>query len=148
MYGFKDPEVIAREAGVTLWRANDTMLIQVVGQFDDAGSDLWRSLATQDFVRQQYPRFIAVDFSRSDPHNSMAARYRSAAFVRETMKRIEYGVVLSGASAGPTVVVRAVLRALGLPNLELMTSEPDFTDAIASMRRGARPKRYGSSATS
>ena len=141
MYGFGDTDVVGRALNTLIWRRDSTMLIQVIGLLDDAVSEGWRGLATADFERQGYPRFIAVDFAHSDPQNSMMTRYRSASFVRETMKRVEYAAVLSGSSAGPTVVIRAVLRTLGLPNLVMLSDADEFTQSVASMLRGVRPTR-------
>jgi anti-anti-sigma regulatory factor len=139
MYGFSEPHITAQTNHVTLWRADNVLCVRIEGVLDDAASDRWRTMVSDSIAKQGAPRFIAVDFSQCDPQNSMAARYRSAAFARETMKRIEHGVVLTGGTAGPTVVVRAVLRAIGLPNLDLHTDARAFADAIGTMRKGTKP---------
>lgn len=146
MYGFTDEHLVARAPNVEIWRAEKVILVRIHGVLDDAGSDRWRAMVTDEVAKRGTPRFIALDFSRCDPQNSMAARYRSAAFARDMMKRIEHGLVLTGGTAGPTVVVRAVLRALGLPNLDLLVDAEELAQGIAAMRRGFRPRRVSSRA--
>ena len=141
MYGFTDEHLVARVPHVNVWRADDVIGVQAHGVLDDATSDRWRAIVDDDIARKGLPRFIVIDFSQCDPQNSMAARYRTASFAREKMKKIEHCLILTGGTAGPTVVVRAVLRALGLPNLEMTVDPAEFDVTLRAMRRGENPRR-------
>ena len=64
MYGFTDEHLVARAPNVNLWRADDVLCVHVHGDLDDAASDRWRAIVTDDIAKEGPPRFIAVDFSR------------------------------------------------------------------------------------
>lgn len=139
MHGFEAKDLVDTGAGFTIQRRDHLIGIDVEGVVDDAVSDAWRAALAAEMARRGHPRFLAIDFSRCDPQNSMSTRYRTAAFARENMKIIDWCVLLTGSSPGPLVVVRAVLRTLGLPNLQMTTDSKYFEKAIERMIRGQRP---------
>jgi hypothetical protein len=139
MHGFEAKDLVDTGAGFTLQRRDHLIGIDVEGVVDDAISDAWRAALAAEIRRRGHPKFLAIDFSRCDPQNSMSARFRTAAFAREHMRTIDWAVLLTGNSPGPLVVVRAVLRTLGLPNLQMTTDAAYFRIGIDRMLRGQRP---------
>ncbi len=139
MQGFTKREVVQETEAFTVWRSGTLVAVELRGLLDDAVSEGWRAGVLLAIERGGQPRFIAVDFSRSDPQNSMASRFRSMAFAREQAQRAEDVVVFTGERSGPRVVVRAVLRAMGLANVHMAASEEAYATAVERMREGKRP---------
>lgn len=139
MYGFDETHLIVRTPPYTLWRRPALVGLELRGLLDDAASDGWRRAVGDEFKRAGYPRFYAMDARTVRAESSIAARYRSAVFVRESLQALEWAVVYV-ASAQALVVVRAVLRLAGLGNCTLVGTEPEFDRAIDEMRAGRAPK--------
>lgn len=138
MYGFDDTHVILSKKQYTLWRRPLVVGLELRGVLSDAVSDAWRADVADEFARGGYPRFYAMDARSVEPESTMAARYRTAVFVKESLQKLEWAVVHI-ASAKSLVVVRTVLRVVGLGNCSLVEAESDFHAAIDEMRNGRRP---------
>jgi len=107
---------------------------------------VWRAGLLAHIERSGYPRFAALDSAASDPHNSLRSRLGTAAFARSLARRIEWGAVLTGPGPGPLVVVRTVMRVVGMPNIYLFQSPAEFGQALASCLAGRRPLKWADTA--
>lgn len=136
MYGFGDAERVARGEHYTIWRAPSVLFIHVSGEIDDARSAGWQRALQAEYDRGGYPRFAAMDATGVDPSNSMQSRFRTAQWVRTSFANIEQGAVLVGVRPGPLVVVRAVLRIVGLEKIALFTDRAELQRAIDDFRAG------------
>jgi hypothetical protein len=145
MHGFEPADVVEQSAQYTIWRQPLLAGIKVLGRVDDRLSDRWREAVLAEFDKRGWPRYFALDSSDSDPVNSIASRLRTAAFVRDGARRVQWTGVLTTAKAGPLVVVRTVLRVVGVSNVALFTAPVEFRRALDEARVGIRP-RLGESA--
>lgn len=139
MDGFTDADVKARTPLYTIWRQPQLMGMTVAGVVDDTTSLQWREGLAAEFARGGHPRFFAMDVSGVDPQNSMSGRFRTAAFVREHLKKLEFAALCLAGAPGPLVVVRATLRVVGMRNIMLCNERRRFNLALEMMRRGHRP---------
>ena len=133
MHGFETTDVVDKSDFYTIWRQPLLAGIKVIGVVDDRQSDRWRDALLSEFGKRGWPRYFALDSSDSDPQNSIACRLRTAAFVRDGARRVQWTGVLTTAKAGPLVVVRTVLRVVGVPNVAIFTAptESRFSSRIA-----------------
>lgn len=138
MYGFSESDRVLKKPQYTIWRQPLVVAVELRGELADAMSDEWRTAVSTEFERGGYPRFYAMDARTVEPDSTMAARYRSAVFVKRSLEKLEWAVVLiSGARL--LVVVRTVLRLGGMGNCSLVESETEFNAAIDHMKNGRRP---------
>lgn len=114
------------------------LLVQVTGVIDDAKSARWRGEVDRHIAERGLPRMCAFDFSVCEPQNSMAARYRTAAWGRALAQQIEWASLFTGGAAGPSVVVRTALRLIGLSHVILRVDENEFQEDVLAMSRGER----------
>src|SRR5687768_16473864 len=101
MHGFEAADIVEKTASYTIWRQPLLAGIKVLGVVDDRLSDRWREALLSEFGRRGWPRYFALDSSDSDPQNSLACRLRTAAFVRDGARRVQWTGVLTTAKAGP-----------------------------------------------
>ena len=139
MDGFTDADVVTRTPRYTIWRQHHLMGMLVDGVVDDAASVAWRTALADAFATHGHPRFFAMDVSGVDPQNSMAGRFKTAGFVREHLKKLEFAVLCTAGASGPLVVVRATLRVAGMRNIMLCNDRRRFAMALEMMRRGHAP---------
>lgn len=146
MHGFEQRLLVKRGAFWSLYRDGATTFMLVEGEIDDTRSAEWQQAAQAHFDAHGYPRFHTMDVSGVNPVNSMSGRARTASFIRRSLERLEYSVVLTTMSAGPLVVCRAILRVVGMPNIQLLSDERAFEATLRDMRAGRNPYAHVASA--
>lgn len=138
MHGFLSSELRREASHFRLWRHGPLLALELFGPVDDEGSERWRREVLEECERHGWPRFVAVDLRRLDPQNTMLGRFRTASTGRVFLSRVEWLYALTGASPGPLIVVRTVLRVIGATNVSFLSAEEDFRKVLAETREGRR----------
>ncbi|MEW5855699.1 MAG: hypothetical protein AB2A00_43390 [Myxococcota bacterium] len=136
MHGFNDHDVVGTAQQFTIWRQGDLVAMEVHGLVDDKVSDAWRAALGAEFRRQGHPRFYAMDVSLSQPRYSVPAHFRTAAFVRETLKHVEHAVVRVPRAGTAALVAESVLTVVGMGNIRLVSDVLEFQGMVDLMRLG------------
>jgi hypothetical protein len=136
IHGFDPSQIVAASEYYTIWRAGSAVAMEVRGPVDDARSDGWRAALAHEFARAGHPRFYAMDVSACDATLSAAAAWRTIRFVSSTLRRIEAAALYSRGTDNTVLLVRAMLRAVGMPNIALCVDRAMFHGCIDRMHAG------------
>lgn len=109
------------------------VVVQLRGEIGDAESDAWRSAAQADFDAHGTPAFGFVDVRDVTPTSTLAARMRSAAFLRRCAQSMTcIAIVVSEKSS---FTIKTVLRVAGMGNVHFVESD-DADAVLAKLRDG------------
>jgi hypothetical protein len=120
-----------------LQRNAHVIAVQLEGEIVDEVSEGWRAMCQQSFDELGYPPFGYVDATGARVAQSLGVRMRSAAFMRKSAERMTR-VALVSADAHVGFVIRAIMRAAGVGNVQLVDAQAGAA-ALADMREGRDP---------
>jgi len=139
MYGLEQGDIIARGEGYTLYRRGTCMGMHAPGKITDSVSVSWKRAMGESFTRNGYPRFVWLDMKGCEPDNTMGERFRTASFIRESLRQIEWCAIHTGKTTGVVIVLRTMLRIIGLSHFVLYDDEAEWRAAVDAMKAGRRP---------
>lgn len=139
MYGFAPTDAVATGNGFTIYHREHCLGMRLQGSITDAVSAGWKKAMGEHFAMHGYPRFLWIDVQGCEPDNTMGERFRTVNFARKSLAQIEWCALHTGTTAGAVVVLRTMLRMIGLGHFALYTEEERWKQAIDLMQKGQCP---------
>lgn len=123
---FDGLRLVADTERYRIGRSATLIVVVLRGEIDDVTSDAWRDVVQRDFDANGAPQFGYVDTRDAIPTSSLAARMRSAAFLRRCAQRMTcIALVVSDKTS---FMIKTVLRVAGMGNVHFV--EADGADDV------------------
>lgn len=139
MYGFEASAAVAVGEGFTLYRNGPCMGMRIPSRVTDTVSAAWKRAMSEQFQSHKHPRFLWIDLEGAEPDNTMGERFRSVSFARDALQHIEWCALHTGRSSGSIVVLRTMLRLIGLSHFALYDDAAQWRAAVDEMKQGKCP---------
>jgi hypothetical protein len=139
MYGFDAGDVLTLGDEYALYRRGAWMGMRLTGMINDRVSVGWKRAMGDNFALQGHPRFLWIDIEGAEPDNSMGERFRTVAFARASMKHIEWCALHTGRSVGAVIVLRTMLRLIGMAHFALYDDRIVWRAVVEDMKAGRPP---------
>ncbi len=118
---FAQLRIIASGETWKLYRDGGLFVVRFHGPIDDHASNAWRAAAIANVNLEGWPRGGIVAPTEGAAVNSLASRMRTASFLRRCSQELSRVVILNDEKMN--FVVKTILRAAGLDNVEVLPAE-------------------------
>jgi hypothetical protein len=132
---FDQLRIVGSGEAWTLYREGDVFVVRYHGPIDDDASTAWREAAIANVTVEGWPRGGIVAPTEGAAVNSLSSRMRTASFLRRCAQVLSRVVILNDDKMN--FVVKTILRAAGLANVEVLPAE-DGARVLSEMQAAFR----------